>query len=151
MTQILLHNSPCLQINVWQSVFVLITLNDDFFGIDNSAIDNHVEYFGKKTNVGALDFSITDRFSGKITNWIHHREVEVYSSREFITYEISECAVAFHKEELNVSVFYTDYFFLSYEGLGLAFRILNSGFEVRYSPMVKVLQTHAQEGRKSWL
>ncbi|WP_419174474.1 glycosyltransferase family 2 protein [Desulfosediminicola sp.] len=129
---------------------IIITLDDDVFGIDDSAIDNLVEYFGQKTNVGALNFSITDSFSGKICNWIHHREVEVYSSEEFITYEISEGAVAFQKEALNASGFYPDYFFLSHEGPDLAFRILNSGFEVRYSPMVKVLHSHAQEGRKSW-
>ena len=129
---------------------IIITIDDDIFGISDADIYALVSYFSSNTNTGALSFKVIDEKTNEICNWIHHRKVEDYHNKNFLTYEITEGAVAFNKKALILSGNYPEYFFLSHEGPDLAFRILDAGFEVWYSPLVCVLHSHAQEGRKSW-
>lgn len=129
---------------------IVVTIDDDIFGIDDDAIEKLIEFFSKNQNVGALNFRVYDYFTREICNWIHHKKIEDFNDREFLTYEISEGAVAFSKKALEMSGLYPEYFFLSHEGPDLAFRVINSGMEVRYSPIISVYHLHAKSGRKSW-
>ncbi|MBN1545835.1 MAG: hypothetical protein JW902_04165, partial [Syntrophaceae bacterium] len=129
---------------------VIITIDDDIFGIDDQSILDIIDYFYRHQNIGALNFRIYDYFNKEICNWVHHKKVEDFHDREFLTYEISEGAVAFSKKALDMSGYYPEYFFLSHEGPDLAFRIINSGLDVRYSPIISVYHLHAQSGRKNW-
>ena len=129
---------------------IIITIDDDIFGISDEDIRALVSYFSCNTNTGALNFKVIDDKTKEICNWIHHRKVENYHDKSFLTYEITEGAVAFNKKALSLSGNYPEYFFLSHEGPDLAFRIMDTGYEVWYSSLVSVLHSHAQEGRKTW-
>jgi GT2 family glycosyltransferase len=129
---------------------IIITIDDDIFGLSDADINALVSYFTCNINTGALNFKVIDDKTKEVCNWIHHRKVEDYHDKNFLTYEITEGAVAFNKKALILSGHYPEYFFLSHEGPDLAFRILDTGYEVWYSSLVSVLHSHAQEGRKSW-
>ena len=129
---------------------IIVTIDDDIFGINDDAIMKLIHYFQTNVKVGALNFKVIDNVEGAICNWIHHREEEKFHEKDFLTYEITEGAVAFSKKALETAGYYPEYFFLSHEGPDLALRIMNVGFEVRYSPLISVIHSHAQEGRKSW-
>ena len=87
---------------------------------------------------------------GRTCNWVHHCKEEEYYDREFLTYEITEGAVAFRKKALNCSGYYPENFFLSHEGPDLAFRIFENGYRVIYWGDIRVEHLFSEEGRKPW-
>ena len=129
---------------------IVITLDDDIIGLNDSDIIKINNYFLKSKRLGALNFKVIDNKTGNVCNWIHHCKQEEYSEKEFSTYEITEGAVAFRKQVIKEAGYYTEYFFLSHEGPDLAFRILNLDYDVIYSNKITVMHSHAETGRKSW-
>ena len=129
---------------------LIITIDDDVFGLTDNKIRQLVEYFENSPVTGALNFKVLDSETGEVCNWIHHRREEEWHASEFQSYEISEGAVALRRKALNEAGLYPEYFFLSHEGPDLAYRIINAGFEVRYSGNIAVSHLHAEAGRKSW-
>jgi len=91
---------------------IIVTIDDDIFGIDDKSIEKLIDFFSENQSVGALNFRVYDYFNREICNWIHHKKVEDFNDREFLTYEISEGAVAFSKKALEMSGYYPEYFFL---------------------------------------
>jgi GT2 family glycosyltransferase len=128
---------------------IIITLDDDVTGIDDSAIKALVQRFGS-LSIGAVCFKVLDSDSGKITNWCHHYPVEKYADQIFQTDEITEGAVAFRKSALDRSGLYPEDFFISHEGPELAYRLMNAGYDVIYSPDIVVKHCHSELGRESW-
>jgi GT2 family glycosyltransferase len=129
---------------------LIITIDDDISGLNDIHLNNINRYFEENESVGALNFKVIDSKSGEVCNWIHHRKSEEYSDKEFDTYEITEGAVVFRMKALEKAGLYPEHFFISHEGPDMAFRILNTGYEVKYSGLVTVIHAHAQEGRKPW-
>jgi len=129
---------------------IIITIDDDITGLDDNSLVDILKYFNREKSLGALNFKVIDKETGEICNWIHHCKEEEFSDKEFFTYEITEGAVAFRKEVLQISGGYPEYFFLSHEGPDIAFRILEAGYDVMYSNVVCVKHARALEGRKSW-
>ena len=129
---------------------IIITLDDDIIGLDDDAILNIVKWFSADTDLGALNFKVIDALTGGLCNWVHHYKPEDYSHKDFITYEITEGAVAFRKLALERSGYYPENFFLSHEGPDLAFRLLENGLKVIYSSEIVVEHYTANEGRTSW-
>lgn len=127
---------------------IIITLDDDIIGIDDNAINNLI-YLFSKAEIGAICFKVVDT-DNRMTNWCHHYDVEKFSEQIFITNEITEGAVAFRKETLKLSGYYPETFFVSHEGPDLAYRIMNKGYNVIYSPEITVKHYHSKMGRKHW-
>jgi GT2 family glycosyltransferase len=130
---------------------MVITLDDDVLGIDDSYIRILADKFNASPRLGAVNFKVIDPSTGKLCNWVHHRDPLTSSGREFLTYEITEGAVAFRMEALREVGFYSEGFFLSHEGPDLALRLLDAGYDVIYSHMISVLHYRSNLGRKSWL
>ncbi len=126
----------------------IITLDDDIMGIDDVAVKKIIDIFSDPV-IGAVCFKVVDP-DGNISNWCHHYPLESFSEKTFITNEITEGAVCFRKETLNKSGLYPDFFFISHEGPDLAYRIMNVGYNVIYSPEVVVTHYHSAIGRKNW-
>jgi GT2 family glycosyltransferase len=129
---------------------IIICLDDDVFGIDDNQIKSVIKKFTADSSIGAINFKITDYFSGNLCNWAHHCVSEDFHDKTFITYEITEGAVAFRKSALNVAGGYPEYFFLSHEGPDLAFRLIDNGYKVIYSGDIVVRHSHSNLGRKTW-
>jgi len=129
---------------------IIICLDDDVFGIDDDAIQNILDIFNRDSRIGAVNFKIVDFYNKQQCNWVHHCKKEQHGDGFFITYEITEGAVAFRKKALNEAGLYPSYFFLSHEGPDLAFRIMDIGYQVVYCGHVIVEHCHSDLGRKSW-
>jgi GT2 family glycosyltransferase len=128
---------------------VVVCLDDDVYELSRDALDRLEEIFADKS-IGAVNFKVTEEGTGRIVNWVHHRSVEEYSGKMFETYEITEGAVAFRRSTLMRTGGYWEEFFLSHEGPDLAFRIMNEGARVIYSPALRVTHAFAPEGRAPW-
>jgi len=130
---------------------MVITLDDDVLGINDSHIRILAGKFSASPRLGAVNFKVIDPSTGKLCNWVHHRDPLTSSGKEFLTYEITEGAVAFRMESLRRVGFYSEGFFLSHEGPDLALRMLDAGYDVIYSDLVSVLHYRSNLGRKNWL
>lgn len=128
----------------------VVTLDDDVSGLSLSDLGKIDDFFNNNPDAGALCFKVLDALTKGIVNWIHHCKPEEYAGKVFSTYEITEGAVAFKKEVLNETGLYPANFFISHEGPDLAYRIINKGYKVYYSPNITVLHAHAVEGRANW-
>ncbi len=129
---------------------IIICLDDDVFGITEETLSILTDIFNKNKLLGALNFKVIDHNTNRQCNWIHHCKVEEFSDLTFKTYEITEGAVAFRREALIISGYYPDKYFISHEGLDLALRLIDNGFEVMYTGDIIVRHCHSNLGRKSW-
>jgi GT2 family glycosyltransferase len=125
---------------------IVVGLDDDVYGLSRDAFERLRETFAEPT-VAAVNFTVFEEGTGRIVNWVHHRTVEEYYDKTFDTYEITEGAVAFRRSALTSVGGYAANFFLSHEGPDLAFRFMNHGMRVIYSPSVNVTHSFAKEGR----
>lgn len=130
---------------------LIICLDDDVFGISEEDIALLNDKLQKNRDIGAINFKVIDAFSRKICNWVHHCRQEEFSDKEFLTYEITEGAVAFRKKALDKAGYYDDIYFISHEGPDLAFRIMRAGYDCIYTPEITVEHRHESSGRVSWL
>jgi len=130
---------------------LVITLDDDVTGLTDDHIYHLRELFAKRPRLGAANFRIVEPRMGQLTNWVHHCNPAEFSNREFLTYEITEGAVAFRKAALEEVGLYWENFFLSHEGPDLAFRLINNGYDVLYTNAVVVTHHHSSLGRVHWL
>ncbi len=128
---------------------IIITLDDDVTGLTDSALHMLANEFEEDRKLGAINFRVINN-DGHTCNWVHHCEEEKFSDKKFLTYEITEGAVAFSKEALHISGYYPKSFFLSHEGPDLAFRIFDQGFKVTYTGDVVVRHSFAQGSREPW-
>jgi GT2 family glycosyltransferase len=128
---------------------IIITLDDDVRGVSGKDLECLSQMFLGDPSLGALNFRVLNE-NGRTCNWVHHCKEEYYSDREFLTYEITEGAVAFRKSALVCSGYYAEEFFLSHEGPDLAFRIFENGYAVRYTGSVRVEHLFSEDGRGSW-
>jgi GT2 family glycosyltransferase len=128
---------------------IVITLDDDIIGIDDTDLYELIKIFTINSSVGAINFKISDP-EGKICNWVHHRTMETNFDKEFNTYEITEGAVAFRMQAIQSSGYYADCYFLSHEGPDLAFRLMDLGYDVIYTNKISVIHFHSELGRRNW-
>ena len=128
----------------------LITLDDDIIGISEKDLAILQQIFEERPNVGAVNFKVINPHDGSLCNWVHHCPSEKFHEKEFLTYEITEGAVAFRKKTLQTAGYYSASYFISHEGPDLAFRIYESGFQVIYTGRICVKHYHASEGRTPW-
>jgi GT2 family glycosyltransferase len=128
---------------------IVICLDDDVYALSHDALERLDEIFTDE-RIAAVNFTVLEEGTGRIVNWVHHRSVERFAHTVFDTYEITEGAVAFRRSALQRAGGYPETFFLSHEGPDLAYRIMDQGVKVIYSPALRVTHSFAQEGRPSW-
>ncbi|PXX90730.1 hypothetical protein DIT71_09285 [Marinobacter vulgaris] len=129
---------------------IVITLDDDVFGLTDRDIRKILRLFNKRNKLGAINFKVIDDETEEQINWCHHRKIEDWCDVTFSTYEISEGAVAFKRLAFTKAGAYPDYFFISHEGPDLAIRMMNIDYDILYVPDIVVRHAHAPEGRPSW-
>jgi GT2 family glycosyltransferase len=129
----------------------VITLDDDIIGLTLNDVYNLISILNNNSSIGAINFKITNFYTKRLCNWVHHCDPDKYSEKAFSTYEITEGAVVFRKSMfINIGGYYNNYF-ISHEGPDLAFRIIDSGYDVIYNPVVEVMHKHSVMGRTNWL
>ena len=128
---------------------LIVTLDDDVTDFTANHI-REVERAFEDPGVACLNFRIVEEGTGRLVNWVHHRDPRLFAQREFDTYEISEGASALRRSCVLSVGGYPESFFLSHEGPDLAYRLMNRGWRVMYSPRVTVTHLFAPEGRPGW-
>ena len=128
----------------------VVTIDDDILGLSDDSLVNLMTLFEQDITIGAVCFKVLDHYRGSVCNWCHPHKVEEGSDLTFKTTEISEGAVAFRRDMLKATGYYTPELFISHEGADLAARILDKGFFIYYSPQVTVTHKYAQGSRSNW-
>lgn len=131
---------------------VIVTLDDDVLFCDIDALSKIADFFQKRPNVSVVNFKIVFEENRSIIpfNWFHPRDYQRYGNEEFETDYISEGAVAFRKEIFEYTGYYPGEFYLSHEGPDLAYRVINSGYKILYSPEIEVIHKVDSNHRPSW-
>jgi GT2 family glycosyltransferase len=128
-----------------------VTLDDDVRGLGADHLAVLRSWFEERSEVGAICFKVVSEDDPeRVINWCHHRKIEEFANRSFVTYEISEGAVALRMSAVRQTKLYPEEFFISHEGPALAVQLMNRGFEVWYCPQVTVRHAVAQSGRPGW-
>jgi GT2 family glycosyltransferase len=128
---------------------IVVTLDDDMRGLEAADLARLREIFAGRPRLGALCFKVTRPGGGAVRDWVHHRPVE-HADEAFETYEITEGAVAYRAAALAESGLYREDFFISHEGLELAYRLLDRGWDVVYDGRIAVAHHHDPGGRAGW-
>lgn len=128
---------------------VILSLDDDMCDLDHAALDHVRARFATSARLGALCFKVTWPRSNRVRDWVHRRPSS-HSESVFPTYEITEGAVAWRKAALEAAGPYRNDFFISHEGVELAYRLLDAGWDIEYDGGVQVGHDHAQGGRPGW-
>ena len=129
---------------------ILITLDDDILGIDESSIRLIEKKFQEDKSLAAICFQVRDYYNNEICNWCHPYPQEKFFSVELETTEISEGAVSFRSIIFDEVGLYPENFFISHEGADLCARIIDRGYKIIYFPDVSVQHKYATQGRKNW-
>ncbi len=128
---------------------IVVTLDDDVLGLADQDLAVLRDLFARP-ELGAVCFKVVHFSTGEVCNWCHHRRAEEDADSRFLTYEITEGAVAFRRAALAAAGLYPVEFFISHEGVDLAFRLMNAGYVVEYDSAVTVRHRHERAGRASW-
>jgi len=128
---------------------IIVTLDDDMLGLNESDLKRLREIFASRPRLGALNFKITWPHNDVVRDWVHHRPLADADSA-FDTYEITEGAVAYRTATLRDTGPYREDFFISHEGIELAYRLLGNGWDVAYDGSVAIEHHHAAGGRANW-
>jgi hypothetical protein len=129
---------------------VIVCLDDDVSGLTLDGIDSIIGSMKKNAGLAGICFKVVDRKTGQIMNWVHKRDIEEWSDKRFLTYDITEGAVAFKATYLHRTTYYPEEFFLSHEGPDLALRLLNLGGVIEYDPSIVVKHSHSDVSRTNW-
>ncbi|MBC8424407.1 glycosyltransferase [bacterium] len=128
---------------------IVVTLDDDMLGLGAADLERLRDVFADRPRLGALCFKVTRPGSDAVRDWVHRQPAE-RADETFDTYEITEGAVAYRRAALAESGLYRADFFISHEGLELAYRLLDRGWEIAYDGGVAVEHHHAAGGRTNW-
>ncbi|HPF69126.1 MAG TPA: glycosyltransferase [Candidatus Krumholzibacteria bacterium] len=128
---------------------VVVTLDDDMvdFGPDQLAAVRRA--FAEAPGLGAVTFTCTWPGTDRVRDWVHRRPV-TEADTCFATYEITEGAVAYRRAALATTGLYREDFFISHEGLDLAYRLLDAGWDIAHDGRIRVGHDHRMEGRPGW-
>jgi GT2 family glycosyltransferase len=129
---------------------IIITLDDDVYGINDSHLNFLKDLMLKKKKIAAVNFCIQEEGTGQIIDWCHPYDQDLFANKELETNDISEGAVAFRRTALQRVGLYPEYFFISHEGPDLAMRLINAGMQVIYSPAITVIHACDMQARSNW-
>lgn len=131
---------------------IVMTLDDDVYFHRKDEIERIVALFVEEKDAAAINFKILFHDSKKLIpfNWYHPRRYEDFSESTFETDYISEGAVVFQRKIFKKTGYYPEEFFLGHEGYDLAYRIIDNGYKVLYSPKIEVIHGISMKQRDSW-
>lgn len=127
---------------------IIITLDDDVFFHSDYEIEKIVHYLERHSDVNVGIMKILDENGNLLEmNWYHPRRWESFSDLEFETDYIPEGASFFRKNVFRQAGYYPESFFIGQEGPDLAYRIINQGFKIMYTPGIHVIHRCETSGK----
>lgn len=130
---------------------IVLTLDDDVRLRDPSELLDLRRFFQTGAKIGCVNFKILyeSDLSLDLSDWCHPRDPARFADRLFETSYISEGACALNGAMIRQIGAYPLDLFIGQEGVELAARILDAGYDIYYLPSVSVTHSVANEGRTS--
>jgi len=129
---------------------VIFTFDNDIVLSDVYLFEKVLEQFHRMPCLGSVGWKILYYGTDEICNWNYAYDAKDYADREFYDAYVQECAVAFRKSVLEQVGYYPEEYFISVEGLDLAYKIIDAGYDIVYNPHVYVHHKYSKSARKSW-
>jgi len=130
---------------------IVVCLEDDVSFLSPFELDKMIKVFDMNSNIHVLAFKICDPDTGelRLREWCHPRYWKESSEEEFETNWFGEGASAFRREVFETCGLYYEPLFYGPESHDLIIRLMNRGFKILYTPLVRVGHRAAQKGRTS--
>ncbi|MGH7934537.1 MAG: glycosyltransferase family 2 protein [Candidatus Binataceae bacterium] len=128
---------------------VVFTIDDDVELVGSDCVLRALDAFNREPALACLNFKIVGR-DGKVfaRDWCHPRPI-VDASRPFETYFILEGECAMRREAVLAAGGYSAGMFLYHEGLDLAYRLINQGARIEYTPDIAVVHYVAPDSGRA--
>jgi GT2 family glycosyltransferase len=118
---------------------VVFTLDNDVLFQTPDDVGRGLAVFERHPRAAVVNFMIVDA-TGAVSrrDWCHPRDPDRWADREFPTAYVLEGASACRREAFVASGGYWEPFFIGHEGWDLAFRLVDAGHTLIYTPDVRV-------------
>ena len=118
---------------------IVFTLDNDVLFTTPDDVARGLEVFQRHPRAAVVNFTIVGP-DGDLCrrDWCHPRDPDPWSAREFPTDYVTEGASACRREAFLAAGGYWPPFFIGHEGWDLGYRLLDAGWELIYSPAVRV-------------
>jgi GT2 family glycosyltransferase len=129
---------------------IVFTLDNDVLFTGPDDVERGVAMFERHPRAAVVNFMIVGpdgRLSGR--DWCHPRDAARWADTEFLTCYVLEGASACRREAFLAAGGYWPPFFIGHEGLDLALRLLNDGWDLVYTPSVRVCHLVEASARPS--
>ena len=118
---------------------IVFTLDNDVRFSAPDDVARGLEVFGRYPRAAVVSFMIVGPDGALCRrDWCHPRDPEAWGECEFPTDYVLEGASACRREAFLAAGGYWPPFFIGHEGWDLSYRLLNAGWELVYSPAVRV-------------
>ena len=120
---------------------IILGLDSDTTIPDRQLLARIDEFFERRDEIDCVAFRILkpDRVSEDAERWWHPRPVGDYAKRQFFTDYFSGTAYAIRKDSALDAGLYPEHFFMHYEEVLLAWRLIDRGRKILYSPNFVVI------------
>jgi len=128
---------------------IVITIDDDVELVGTDCVARIRDAFARDATLACLNFKILTP-AGTVTqrDWCHPRPI-ADSSEHFETYFILEGECAVRREAVLAVGGYSARMFLYHEGLDLAYRLIDRGFRIEYTPEIAVIHHVAPDAGRA--
>lgn len=129
---------------------VVVTIDNDVLLSDADAVERVQEAFARHPRAAVVNFAIVGP-EGRLSrrDWCHPRDPDVWGDREFLTDYVLEGASACRRQAFLEAGGYWPPLFIGHEGWDLAFRLLDRGWDLVYTPEVRVRHSVESSARPS--
>lgn len=118
---------------------VVFTLDNDVLFRTPDDVSRALAVFERHPRAAVVDFMIVDATGGlSHRDWCHPRDAHRWAEHEFATDYVLEGASACRREAFLAAGGYWPPLFIGHEGWDLAFRLLDAGHDLVYTPDVRV-------------
>lgn len=129
---------------------IVVTIDNDVLLTTAGDVQTAVDVFERRPSVGCVNFKILDPAGGlSRRDWCHPRDWRRFANEEFETDYVLEGASAVRRDAFERVGGYWAPLFLGHEGLDLALRFLEAGYELLYAPRLQVTHLVSSEARPS--
>jgi GT2 family glycosyltransferase len=129
---------------------VVVTIDNDVLLSDADVVERVQDVFARHPGAAVVNFAIVGP-DGRLSrrDWCHPRDPEAWGAREFLTDYVLEGASACRRQAFLEVGGYWPPLFIGHEGWDLALRLLDRGWDLVYTPDVRVRHSVESSARPS--
>lgn len=129
---------------------IVVMIDDDSIIKDKKATQNIVQYFKEDENLGVLGFKVINYFTEQLTSWHYPLKGDEWVNKSFETCYFPGGGMAFRKSILDKMELFPDDYFYSTEEIHFAYRVIDAGYSIKYTPKVVIWHKISPLSRPNW-